>query len=251
MLQERRIAIVDMVNQNGFLHFSDLTEAFPEVSEATLRKDLRALDAEQQIVRVHGGVRALSTVGQDELKLSERLVQRLKQKTEIAQKALCFLQESGTYFFDSGSTLTQFAKMIPDKPFLVFTSGLSVAVELASLKNPTIQILGGKLNKVSLSVRDSLLAEQIGQFSFDIAFLSVQGYSRNGGFSCCSFDRWAMEKSVMHRAAKTIILMDSSKEGITNPYSIAYPQDVFAVVSDDDLSEKTRQYWLSRGTRVL
>ena len=56
---KRRQAICDMVNQNGSVNFTQLKECFPGVSEVTLRKDLQYLDETQQIIRIHGGAKAL------------------------------------------------------------------------------------------------------------------------------------------------------------------------------------------------
>ena len=55
-MEQRRNAIVELVNREGSLSFVQLKEAFPSVSEMTLRTDLKALDQARRVVRVHGGV---------------------------------------------------------------------------------------------------------------------------------------------------------------------------------------------------
>ena len=52
-MQERRQKIVEFVNRLGTVSFAQLKAAFPEVSEMTLRTDLKALDEERRLVR-HG-----------------------------------------------------------------------------------------------------------------------------------------------------------------------------------------------------
>ena len=54
-MEQRRNAIVELVNREGSLSFVQLKEAFPSVSEMTLRTDLKALDQARRVVRVHGG----------------------------------------------------------------------------------------------------------------------------------------------------------------------------------------------------
>ena len=54
-MQQRRKEIVEFVNQCGTVRFSQLKERFPQVSEMTLRTDLKALDEARKLVRVHGG----------------------------------------------------------------------------------------------------------------------------------------------------------------------------------------------------
>ena len=53
-MEQRRNAIVELVNREGSLSFVQLKEAFPSVSEMTLRTDLKALDQARRVVRVHG-----------------------------------------------------------------------------------------------------------------------------------------------------------------------------------------------------
>ena len=60
-MEKRRQQIVDLVNQQNEISFAVLKEHFPDVSEVTLRKDLRYLDEEQLLIRVHGGAKSVHT----------------------------------------------------------------------------------------------------------------------------------------------------------------------------------------------
>ena len=61
-MEMRRDAIVQLVNEKGSVRFSQIKEAFPNVSEMTLRTDLKALDEEKKILRVHGGARSVQVI---------------------------------------------------------------------------------------------------------------------------------------------------------------------------------------------
>ena len=251
MLAKRREQIVVLVNQREFIHFSELTEAFPDVSEMTLRKDLKALDAEQRLVRIYGGARSISTIAPGEVPLSDRLTQNIEQKILIAQKAVKLVKRDATLFMDSGSTMVQLARQFQDVPCTVYTGGISVAVELSKLAQPRVQLLGGSLNKDSLSVRDPLVKEQIAHINFDLAFLAVNGFTPGAGFTCHSKARWVMEQSVIKNAARTVILMDSSKVGARQAYTIADPADVDTLISDNQLDNKTRELLVQAGVDIL
>ena len=58
-MEQRRNQIVELVNRKGSISFAQLKEAFPSVSEMTLRTDLKALDEARRVVRVHGGVKSV------------------------------------------------------------------------------------------------------------------------------------------------------------------------------------------------
>lgn len=61
-MERRREAIVRLVNEKGAISFAGLKEAFPQVSEMTLRTDLKALDGEKKLLRVHGGAKSVQAV---------------------------------------------------------------------------------------------------------------------------------------------------------------------------------------------
>ena len=58
-MELRRNAIVELINDKGTVSFSQLKAAFPNVSEMTLRTDLKLLDEANRILRVHGGAKSV------------------------------------------------------------------------------------------------------------------------------------------------------------------------------------------------
>ena len=69
-MEIRRNAIVELVNKYGTVSFSQIKEQFSNVSEMTLRTDLKALDEAKEIVRIHGdGVPVFGKMIQENLKV--------------------------------------------------------------------------------------------------------------------------------------------------------------------------------------
>ena len=67
-MEIRRNAIVELVNKYGTVSFSQIKEQFSNVSEMTLRTDLKALDEAKEIVRIHGGAKSVQLViGTDDI----------------------------------------------------------------------------------------------------------------------------------------------------------------------------------------
>ena len=56
-MEKRRQEIVELVKRESEISFAELKQHFPEVSEVTLRKDLKYLDSTLQIIRIHGGAK--------------------------------------------------------------------------------------------------------------------------------------------------------------------------------------------------
>ena len=87
-MQERRQKIVEFVNRLGTVSFAQLRAAFQEVSEMTLRTDLKALDEERRLVRVHGGAKSVEVVvGTDDFLLRRSLRAAPRKGADRAQGA--------------------------------------------------------------------------------------------------------------------------------------------------------------------
>lgn len=250
-MDERRSSIVELINQEGYVSFSRLKSAFPDVSEMTLRTDLKKLDEERLIVRVHGGAKSVSfAVGTDDL-LARRSLRHAAEKAAIAQKAVRLLRPDTTIFIDSGSTTTALAQKLPDMRLLVFTNSLTVAFELARLEKVTTQLVGGRLNPYSMSTVGGSAMEFIRKISFDQLYLGVTGYGVRFGFTCGSDDEAALKRALVASAEETVALVDSSKVERNSTFPVCGIDDVAMIVSDDGVSKEFRQACGDAGTELL
>ena len=142
-METRRNAIVELINEHGTVSFSQIKEMFSQVSEMTLRTDLKILDESKRIVRIHGGAKSVQVVVGTDDYLSKRAVRNIPQKQKIAEKALSLLRPDTTIFVDSGSTTTLLARQFPNQSNLIYTTGLSCATEFSHLSRPTVMLPGG------------------------------------------------------------------------------------------------------------
>ena len=232
-MEQRRNQIVELVNRKGSISFAQLKEAFPSVSEMTLRTDLKALDEARRVVRVHGGVKSVEqVVGTDDL-LSRRAARNAEAKQIIAEKAAALLRPNTTLFLDSGSTATAVARCIPDQPMLIYTSGLSCAMELAKLEKPNVSLPGGRLNRFSLSVCGAQSIQTMEGINFDLLLLGVTSYSPETGFTCGVEDEARLKQTVLRRCdcEQKAVLLDSSKIGLKSTFHICELSDIDIVIS--------------------
>ncbi len=250
-MEERRNAIVELVDAMGTVSFRQLKEQFPNVSEMTLRTDLKALDAEGRIVRIHGGARSVEQIiGTDGL-LSTRTGKNIEAKSLVARKALELIKPNTSVFLDSGSTTTALAAEFPDENALIFTSGLTCAAELARLERPQVYVIGGKLNRYSMSITGSQSVDAIKELAFDQYFMGVTGYSPKTGFSCGSSKEASLKRACIEQADEVIALMDSSKVGNRSTFSVCGLDKVDIIVSDGNLPADFLQACATNGVEVL
>lgn len=235
-MEQRRNAIVEFINEKGNITFAQLEKKFPNVSQMTLRTDLKSLDEMRKIVRVHGGAKSVEVIlGTDDY-IWQRAVRNVEEKETIAKKVIKFIRPNITVFLDSGSTTTALAKIWPDQPDFIFTSSMACAMELSKLKQPTVFVVGGELNKYSMSVCGLQAIESIRKVNFDLAVLGVTSYSTDAGFSCGVLMESYLKQAVIRQSAEKIVLMDSFKTEKKSTFQICWLKEVDMVISDQNIS---------------
>ncbi len=234
-MEQRRNAIVKLIDSQGSVSFARLRDAFPQVSEMTLRTDLKALDQANRIVRTYGGAKSVEQViGTDDL-LGRRMARNSTAKEIIARKALSLLHPNMTIYLDSGSTTTALARVVPDEHYLIYTNGLSCATELARLASPRVTIPGGDLNRYSMSVCGLQTYLDISRVNFDLMFLGVTCYSPETGFTCGVEMESRLKQAVIGQSERVVVLMDSTKVGQKSTFTICDLSQVDILISDGDL----------------
>ena len=162
----------------------------------------------------------------------------------------------GSYFPDDivqrwSRTDTALASAMEDMELLVFTNSLTVASELAKLEHVMAYLIGGRLNRYSMSTTGARAIEAVRSKSFDQVFLGVTGCQRKEGFSCGSDDEAVFKQTLVERSHECVVLMDSSKEERPSTFKICDLRDVDVVVSDGGLSSEFARACEDRGVTLL
>lgn len=206
------------------------------VSRETVRRDVLALESQNALRRVHGGVVAPGP--EPEPPLAVRQTVRAKEKRAIARAATRLLQPGQTLFVDAGSTTAILAEELSRLSGLtIITNGLAVALRLSaadegrSARNDVI-LLGGRVNpELQASYGDITVAEVM-RYRADVALLSPVGV--HGQIGATSFDHHeaAVARAMVQQAKALIVLADHSKLGQTSRVVYAVPQDIATIVTD-------------------
>lgn len=254
MYNDRQERILSILNEKGEIQISDLKEVFPQVSTMTLRRDLSLLEGKGLLIRTHGGavnIKKLSSIYGEEDAYSLRAAENVEAKMIIAQKALAFLDNGRSIYLDAGSTMTYFAKMIPDEPFSILTSGMNIAMELTKKSKITIYNTGGQLNHNSLSSSGPTSMSMLDFINIDIAFMAASGFTLENGFTVSNFFECEFKKAVIRKAKKVIMMIDSSKFGKTLAFTFGNLSDLDVLISDDKLPEAVATKASEAGLTVL
>lgn len=252
MNTERREEIKDILRKRGEVKLRDLEEMFLDCSSMTLRRDLKYLEDNGFIKRTRGGAVAMSrlSIAAEDI-YSQRALENVAQKYIIAKKALQFIERGRSIYVDAGTTMMLFAREMDDEYLSIMTSGLNIGMELIKKNKPSVTLIGGQVNRGTISVSGINSASFIREVNIDIAFVATSGFSVENGFTSGTYTECEIKKEVVNRARKTIVLMDSGKVNKIMPFTYAYMEDIDVLVTDGEIDEEVLAEAKRRNVTVI
>lgn len=249
---ERREAIKKILREKGVVYLKELEELFPDLSSMTLRRDLEKLEDEGFAIKIRGGARSTGIdFSAHEQIYSRRATQNLQAKRNIAFRALTYIETGRSVFLDSGTTVMELAKILPDVNLSILTSGPNIAIEILKKYNPTVNLIGGIINRDNLSVSGAHALNFVKSVNIDVAFMAPVGGSAEDGFSCGNYTEFEVKRAIVKKANKVIVLMDSSKFGHSLPFTFATLKDIDILISDGEYSPELLSKAKENGVEVI
>lgn len=229
----RQELILDLIKSDKFIKVSDLSKKL-YINDATIRRDLNALEKEGLVKRIYGG--AVLSNGQDsEIPLMRREVENAVQKKQIAESAAKEIENGDTVFLDSSSTVSFMIPFLESKSGLkIVTNGAKTTLLLSRIHHAEIISLGGRLRENSLSFCGLSTCQSLSEYFFDKAFFSCHAYSEEFGLMDNNEDEARLRKLLIRRSRRTYLLADHSKEGNTSFFKICDIDDIYKIIKETE-----------------
>jgi len=229
--EERRRAILDLLNHQGRVLVTELSKQF-ETSQVTIRKDLEILHAHGLVHRTHGGALPSREGALEDPTLREKEKLHHQEKLHIAECAVQKVKEGQVLILDSGTTTTAIARNLRNfQNLTIITNAVNIAAELAGTAVEVI-LTGGTLRKNSFSLVGPIAEETLRRLSADILFLGVDGFDVHFGLSTPNLLEAKVNRVMVEVAKKTVAVCDSSKFGRRSLSLIAPPLALQEVITD-------------------
>lgn len=211
-IDERRKKILEILRRDGKVRTAQLSNIL-EVSPVTVRSDLFALERDGFLERIQGGG-VQSTNNFYNLNSQLKKQKHADAKRRIAYAAAKMINDGDTLFINSGTT-TYFTavELKKAKNLNIVTNSIPVAMELGGVPTFRVILIGGIINTQYSFTFGERASEQISHFKADWAILSVDGICQNAGLTTYHAEEGTINRLMIERAAKTIIVADSSKLG--------------------------------------
>lgn len=229
-MNHRQQQILQVVIDKGRTSVSDLAK-MSGVSEVTIRQDLNLLEKQSYLRRAHGFALPL-----DSDDVETRMLNNYALKHKLAQFTASLVQPGETVFIENGSSNALLARALADQKDVTIVTVSSYIAHLLKDTHCEVILLGGIYQKRSESMVGPLTRQFIQQVHFSKAFIGIDGWQAETGFTGRDMMRADVVNAVLEKNSDAIVLTDSSKFGTVHPYALGSLTQFQRVITDDGLS---------------
>jgi DeoR/GlpR family transcriptional regulator of sugar metabolism len=252
--RQRRDSITRLVRDQGRVQVSELMAEFG-LTDTSIRRDLSILEEKGVIRRVHGGAVSTSE-GLQNSALEERINHHRAEKQRIGAVAAEFIQAHDVIILDSGTTVLQVARHIPNTlrqmgTLRIVTNSTLLLDEVGLWATPNLLLLGGiYLPEHRATVGPELLG-CLKQISAHRAFLGCDGLTLDGGITTAHPLIAEAGRMMASRSEQVIVLADHTKLGKAGFVPIMPIENIDLLITDSLAPEEMITSLHERNVKVL
>ena len=203
----RRRSLMSLLEEPGGASIHQLAETF-NVSPSTVRRDLRALESDRQLLRVYGGAVGLTNT---EVSWHDKEHTQARAKRSIARAAAQLVDDDDVVLLDAGTSTAAVATLLADNETLTLaTIGLSSLVAAADGKAELL-VVGGRLRRPNAGITGSFSEMMLGMIAPTKAFMGCDSFDVDRGLNCPDFDQATFKMRSMTRTSANWVLADYTK----------------------------------------
>ncbi len=182
-----------------------------KVSEMTIRRDLKELEAEGVARRVRGGA---VPVGPGPAPFVERARHQARAKGRVAAKLLPLVAQSGAIGIDASSTLLRLAAALQGaRDLTVVTNSLETFAVLQGKLGLTPILTGGQLDPRTGSLTGTIASRAAGDLLLKRLFVSAAGVDPEFGSTEACLEEADVKRAFGAVAEEIVLAVDSTKLG--------------------------------------
>lgn len=247
LARQRQDEILAQVARHGAVKVADLCAAL-NVSDMTIRRDLKELVELGLVERVHGGVALPRAASVHEPGFDAKSTRELDAKRAIARAAARLVRPGICIGISGGTTTYTFAAELLEVPGLtVVTNSLPVADRFheGGRADQTVLLTGGQRTP-SLALVGPLTVATLDRLHMDMLFLGTHGLDVESGLTCPNLLEAQTNQAMAAASRRVVVLADHTKWGITAIAGTLKLSEVDIVVTDSALDRSAREILADR-----
>jgi DeoR/GlpR family transcriptional regulator of sugar metabolism len=238
LAEERRFQIREILAAQRTVAASDLCDRL-NVTAATIRRDLAALEQQGVLVRSHGGAVSRMSSTNFQPSYDALLKSKSEEKRQIAQAAEPLVLDGDTIFLEGSTTVLELARLLIHRHRLtVVTNSPTIVCELHRSASINVLCTGGDLQKDTFYLSGLWAQRALSEIRLDKAIMGVSAIDAQYGVSTANHAE-AQIKRMVTKAAKTrIALADHGKFGLQFFAYVGPVSDLDILVTDSGTDPK-------------
>ncbi len=227
--QERHNIIIREIMTHNKVLSADLSELL-DVSEDTIRRDLKELAELGQIKKVHGGAMANPHIP------AERINAQISSQAErkaIAEKAASMIEDDMVLLMDGDATSLTIIDLIDKNMSLtIFTNSLQVGLKLFSNTNIETIILGGRMSQKYKITSGLDVINALSEVNTDLCFMETASLHEDIGITESDRENAFTKKAMFNASSKVIALCLSKDLGSIQPFKVEGIDKLDAIITE-------------------
>ncbi|MFC3747731.1 DeoR/GlpR family DNA-binding transcription regulator [Paenibacillus sp. GCM10012306] len=206
--EERQQKIVQILNTEHKVIASDLSKRL-NVSEDTIRRDLKDLDIQGLVKRVHSGALRIGPPVED---FSTRQNVSSDLKTKLALKALDYIKDNMVILIDGGTTNLYLVKQLPlTLKATIITNSPPIAMALSNHNSVEVIMIGGTLFKESMVNLGIDTVETLNTMRSDLYIMGIYNIDPYIGISVPSLTEALVKRKMISISTEVLGMVTSNK----------------------------------------
>ena len=209
--EERQKAVLKLLQKQEFVKVSEIAEKI-QVTEMTVRRDLKELEQQDKLIRVHGGAKAVTEKELSFFELShiEKKNIHITEKQEVAKKIAEQIATGDTVFLGPGTTIElvydyltcDFAKFV--------TNSIHVFNKFKNDSRYELILIGGSYRSKTGAFVGTIANDTVASIQVHKAFIGVNGIL-NDAVTNSNEDEGVTQRTILQSAHVKYIIADHFK----------------------------------------
>ncbi|GGY46361.1 DeoR/GlpR family DNA-binding transcription regulator [Pseudoduganella albidiflava] len=229
LAEERRRLILEAVDEEGKVLAAELARRF-DISEDTVRRDLRDLDLAGLLRRVHGG--AVRRGG--EASFTQREGTDQQRKALLGQALRPLLKPLDTVLIDAGSTNLALARQLDDGcAAAIVTNSPQIALALGEFRRTRVILLGGTYSAHCGAVLGARTLADIQALRADLCIVGLCSLAP-GRLGATNDEEAVLKRAMLAGSARRAAAVLNDRLTASAPFTIGTAADLDHVVLEAD-----------------
>lgn len=230
-LNERHYRVLDILKKKKQVKVKQLVEEL-QVSDETIRRDLKLLERYAYLRRVHGGA-VMDYPVSLEYDVNTRLTMFAEEKAAIAKATAMLVKDNDTVAISASTTTMGLGSYLMEKNHLtVLTNSLYLGNRVLENSTNTVYYTGGEYYKNEEKMMGNVAVNVISGFRADKSIISPSAICCSSGVTENNFMDQSILAEMVRISKIRIVMADFSKFSATALLKVCDAADINWVVTD-------------------